>query len=387
MRPEELAKEFGLEEPVRVALSVEQHDELRQLPDAYRAAIGSVFSPEVSEREVPCPPELMNLARDFATRSHVDVVPGEVSEWGMRFSYHADTPSEGYEGMAAQELWSELEALQIGDVTDMDIAGCVTLRIPLPDGSVTHWFFYPTAEPKAPRAFFAGYGGNRSYAEYHLSFVASEEGGAVYRYWPAAGRPNLQDVLVQQGAQLQAADDDTGEFSVLLNGQHCVFQVYDIDPEQLIAAGAHAEQRLDERIACVMRALPPELPGHIRVFRGIEAAYTPRLPLTDADHAELERLRQTYTEWAGDEAVGARFADLFMRSRAEMCTPNLRDVLQQYARSKSATLLYADVTPEEFERYRDPHAVSTIFSGYTTFPPGHIAWHSVQLADIGAEGR
>lgn len=386
MRPEAFAKEFGLEEPVRVALSVEQHDALRQLPDAYRAAIGSVLSLQGGAREVACPAELVSLARDFAVRSHVDVVPVEGNEWGMRFSYHADTSTDGYEGMAAQELWSELEALHIGDVTDMDIAGCITLRIPLSDGSVTHWFFHPTTEPKAPREYFAAHGGRQAYAAYRLSFVADESGGTVYRYWPAAGRPRLEDVLVGQGAQLQAADDDTGEFSVLLNGQYCVFQVFDIDPEQLTAAAAHAEQVLDERIARVMQALPPELPGYIRVFRGIEAEYTPRLPLTDADHIELERLRSTYADWSDNEVVATRFADLFMRSRAEMCTPDLRDVLRQYARSKRAALLYADVTPQEFERYRDPHAVSTLFSGYTTFPPGHIAWQSVQLTDIGAEG-
>lgn len=380
MPSEEQSLEYWFPDALPVALEADHFEALEGIATQYRALLTETLQP--FDEALPTPEWLLPLAEAFVRTSDSQVEMDCTMEMGLRFTYYGDTGNT-QEFFHAQQLCAELAALGTGGVSSVDFSGGVTYRIPLPNGKETHWFFAPTYESRPARRFFAEHGGHSAYQAYRLSY---RNGDAEYWYWQPPDAPAFRDVLASHGAILQAEAADGSEFYVTLQGEACTFAAHREDPLIFVQQAKEQERQLLRLMDHIHALLPPLQPGLVRMFRGIEGVFTPRLPLSEEEWRELRHLQDTFDDWCGDTKTGERFGDLFARSRGEMCTPDLHDVLRQYANGPDATLLYVDVTQEVFQQYRDAHALAGVFSGYTTFPTGAMQWHALRMADVRAEG-
>ncbi len=371
--------------PVPVALEAGHHDAIASLAARYRDVLDpQAAPPDKSSRPHATPPELLPLAERFVATSESGIVFERADAFGLLFSYQGDEYGDNRE-FFTERLRAEVQALGIGEVEHVTFRGGLTFRIALAEGGYTHWFFHPSQQQANARRFFAEAGGLRAFDAYRLSFHENMEGGGHYTYWQPPDAPPLLDVLQARGATLNTEVEDGSAFSIeFTDGEPVVFNAMPHDPRIFAEQARQEFLGLQARANLIRSRLPPVPPGMIRVFRGIVGEYRANTELTPAEAEEFEGMRSNI-EAVDTEALRTRFGELFRRSRGEMGTPDLDGVLSGgYATGPDATLLYADMTVEDFEEHRDKFAPSSVLSGYCTFPPGSVAWNAVRLADMQA---
>lgn len=362
-----------------LALEVGHHDLIAAMAEQYRSLLGAVPVDVNATLQwpTPTPESLLPLAQQFAAASVCDVECAGANELGCQFTYARNRYGDSRD-VRIQQVIAELRALGIGFVRHVDYADNIDFVIPLADGRQTQWFFQGSQQAREARRFFNG-PGRELWQRYHLRFHEQMEGGR-YCYWQPPDAEPLSQALDDLGAAVYYTEDG---FFVEFAGRDYEFWLISEHPDAIrhqrdegLKAGLRREARIRE-------ALPPVAAGHIRMFRGIVGPYVERAPLTPAEQQEFQAFFRDDVHWESmTEDQIFRFGELRGRATGQMATPDLSDVLHQYAVGPDASLLYADVTPEEFEQYRDTHAPASILSGYTTFPPGRIRWNAVRLADV-----